>query len=214
MNFQRAHLFAHTTISIHHLCLQDIAARREIGKGCLRTSFRCQHPLVIKSLHAIEETATCRNTYLVGSQLYGKRLILITEIQFRVGIQRFSQRHSSFKLLTSLERMIEEYETAEQDFCMFLGRKDLGRIDDINTILTADGDGSISHQTGRTLVKLAALQAIKRIEADHRNVPFALIVLGQRNTGNDKFRNQPDVMLLIFEHHTAYRALRTIEVID
>lgn len=55
---------------------------------------------------------------------------------------------------------------------MFLSRKDLGRIDDINTILTADGDGSISHQTGRTLVKLAALQAIKRIEADHRNVPL------------------------------------------
>ena len=97
---------------------------------------------------------------------------------------------------------------------MFLCRKDLGRIDDINTILTTDGDGSISHQTSRTLVKLAALQAIKRIETDHRDVPFALIVLGQRNTGNDKFRNQPDVMLLIFEHHTAYRALRTIEVID
>ena len=97
---------------------------------------------------------------------------------------------------------------------MFLGRKDLGRIDDINTILTTDGDGSISHQTGRTLVKLAALQAIERIETNHRNVPFALIVLGQRNTGNDKFRNQPDVMLLIFEHHTAYRTLRTIEVID
>ena len=97
---------------------------------------------------------------------------------------------------------------------MFLGRKDLGRIDDINTILTADGDGSISHQTGRTLVKLTALQAIERIEADHRNVPFALIILSQSNTGNDKFRNQPDVMLLIFEHHTAYRTLRTIEVID
>ena len=97
---------------------------------------------------------------------------------------------------------------------MFLGRKDLGRIDDINTILTADGDGSISHQTGRTLVKLAALQAIERIEADHRDVPFALIVLSQSNTGNDKLRNQPDVMLLIFEHHTAYRTLRTIEVID
>ena len=97
---------------------------------------------------------------------------------------------------------------------MFLCRTNLGRIDDINTILSTDGDGSISHQTGRTLVKLAALQAIKRIETDHRDVPFALIVLGQRNTGNEKFRNQPDVMLLIFKHHTAYRALRTIEVID
>ena len=131
-----------------------------------------------------------------------------------MSIERFFQRHSSLKLLTSLQRMIEEYETAEQDMCIFLGRKDLGRIDDINTILSTDGDGSISHQTGRTLVKLAALQAIERIETNHRNVPFALIVLGQRNTGNDKFRNQPDVMLLIFEHHTAYRALRTIEVID
>ena len=131
-----------------------------------------------------------------------------------MSIERFFQRHSSLKLLTCLQRMIEEYETAEQDTCMFLCRKDLGRIDDINTILTTDGDGSISHQTSRTLVKLAALQAIKRIETDHRDVPFALIVLGQRNTGNDKFRNQPDVMLLIFEHHAAYRALRTIEVID
>ena len=131
-----------------------------------------------------------------------------------MSIERFFQRHSSLKLLTSLQRMIEEYETAEQDMCIFLGRKDLGRIDDINTILSTDGDGSISHQTGRTLVKLAALQTIERIEADHRNVPFALIVLSQSNTGNDKFRNQPDVMLLIFEHHTAYRALRSIEVID
>ena len=26
VDLQRAHLFAHTTISIHHLCLQDIAA--------------------------------------------------------------------------------------------------------------------------------------------------------------------------------------------
>ena len=107
--------------------------------------------------------------------------------------------------------MVEEHETAKQDTCMFLSRTDLGRIDDINTILSTDGDGTISHQTGRTLVKLAALQAIERIETDHRDVPFALIVLGERNTGNDKFRNQPDVMLLIFEHHAAYRA---IEVID
>ena len=131
-----------------------------------------------------------------------------------MSIERFFQRHSSLKLLTCLQRMIEEYETAEQDMCIFLGRKNLDRIDDINTILSTDGNGSISHQTGRTLVKLTALQAIERIETNHRNVPFALIVLGQRNTGNDKFRNQPDVMLLIFEHHTAYRALRTIEVID
>ena len=110
--------------------------------------------------------------------------------------------------------MVEEYETAKQNMSTFLCRTDLGRIDDINTILSTDGDGAISHQTSRTLVKLAALQAIERIETDHRDVPFALVILGQRNTGNDKFRNQPDVMLLIFEHHTAYRTLRTIEVID
>ena len=88
VNLQPAHLFAHGSVSIHHLHFEHIIAREEIGKCNFRSSVRSHHPLIVQSLHAIKEAATCRKRHLVRSQLDGKRLVLITQVKFRIAVER------------------------------------------------------------------------------------------------------------------------------
>ena len=54
--------------------------KKAIGKCNFRSSVRSHHPLIIQSLHALKKTATCRKRHLIGSQLDGKRLVLITQV--------------------------------------------------------------------------------------------------------------------------------------
>ena len=186
VDFQLADLVVHGSVAVHHLHLQDIAARREIGEGYLRTVGWCEQPLVGDSLHAIEEAVARWHRHFAGSQLDGEGIVLIAQIKTMAGIKRLLQNHPAFILLACRQGMIEENHAAEERTHMVLGILCRTGTDDIHTILSADGDVAIAHQACRAIVKLALLQAIQRIIVGYLQVPFAFFILIYLHMGNHK----------------------------
>ena len=88
VDFQLADLVVHGSVAVHHLHLQDVTARRKVGKGYLRAIGWCEQPLVGDSLHAIEEAVARWHRHFAGSQLDGEGIVLIAQIKTMTGIER------------------------------------------------------------------------------------------------------------------------------
>ena len=110
--------------------------------------------------------------------------------------------------------MVKENKPAEEHMSLLPAGADGSRSDDVDTVLTTHGNRSVSHQIGRTDIKLTALQSIQRIETDHGKIPLALSILGQGYTGDDKLGNQPDIMLLVLNNRTAHSSCGSIQFVD
>ena len=214
VDLQFADLIIHRAIAIHHLHLQGIAARRKIGEGNLRTTHRSEEPLIAYSLHAIEETATCRNRHLAGSQLDGEGMILVAQGNFTAGIQRLLHHYPALVLLACRKGMVEEHQSAEERTDMRLPGLRHTRADDVHAIQTSYGDIATMQQTDRTIVELPLLQSVERIVIGHLQVPTAILVLLYIDMSNPIFGNQPDVVLLVLDDGTTHGPWRAIQIID
>ena len=214
MDLQFADFIIHRTIAVHHLHLQGIAARRKIGEGNLRTTHRSEEPLIAYSLHAVEETAACRHRHLACSQLDGKGMILVVQVDFTTGIQRLLQHDPALVLLACRQGMIEEHQSAEERTDMRLPDLCHPWTDDIHTIQTTYGNIATMQQTGRAIVELPLLQSVERIVIGHLQVPPSILALLYIDMGNPVFGNQPDVVLPVFDDGTAHGTRRAIQVVD
>ena len=214
INFQLTDVVTHRTIAIHHLHLQGVRTRREIGKRYLRTTRGCHHPLVGDSLHAIEEAVARRHGDIARRQLDGEGIVLIAQVELSARLQGTLQYDPTFILLACHQRMVEEHETTEECLHVAIGIALHLGVDDIDTILTADGKVAIWGEISRTIVELMFLQAIHRVITGHVQLPLVLIVLGELHVGDDKLRDEPYGLLLVFHDCTSHGSLRTIQFVD